>query len=69
MIYEARSFNSGRPTMGDFQSLTYDLDNQVMIAAFLSEAKNDHDYDPEWDYMEDAKRYVDAIIRSLQSRQ
>jgi hypothetical protein len=34
------------------------------IDALLEEFKNDHDYDPGYDYYDDAIRYVDALMKS-----
>lgn len=42
---------------------------EQIVAAFISEAENDHDYDPEWDYRLDAKRYADAVLSLLSSGQ
>lgn len=34
---------------------------QHLINALVAEFKNDHDYDPEWDYEADARRYITAL--------
>lgn len=37
---------------------------EAIVAAFIAESKNDSDYDPEYEYTEDASRYADALLSS-----